>query len=189
MNHTATTSTALAWRAKRAIGAMFFAAFGGAWLALWAHFAFSVPLVAYGLVALLTASLFTHVYRVYAANQPALLAESGSPKEARKSRLFHMVNGGQWVVVLIVGNVLANVGRHDLVVPAAMFIIGAHFIPLARLFSYRPHLVTGAALMAVAVLCPFLQPWSGLGPIGYFAAGAILWASAVWAVRPSRERN
>jgi hypothetical protein len=182
-------STALAWRAKRAIGAMFFTVFGGVWFALWARFTFAAPMPAYVPVALVTLGLLACVYRVYAVNQPALDAEKTSPAGARQSRLFHIVNAGQWVLILVVGNVLANLGRSDLVVPAAMFIIGAHFLPLARIFSYAPHFITGAALMVIALLCPRLNSWGGLGPLGYFAAGAILWASAVWAVKPRSERT
>jgi hypothetical protein len=165
---------------------MFFTVFGGAWLALWAHFAWTDPDVVYAIVAALAAALFAYVYRVYAANRPALLDLAGTAEEKRRSRLFHFINAGQWVVILVAGNVLANTGHGDLVVPAAMFVIGAHFIPLARLFRYAPHYLTGTALMAVAVMCPFVHPASDVGPIGYAAAGAILWASAARAVSRTR---
>jgi hypothetical protein len=92
-------------RAKRAIGAMFFTVFGGAWFVLWARSTFGAPLAAY--------------------------------------------------------------------------------VPVARIFSYAPHVIAGTALMIVALLCPILNSWGGLGPVGYFAAGAILWAIAVYAVSRS----
>ncbi|MDY0746679.1 hypothetical protein SNE35_19355 [Paucibacter sp. R3-3] len=180
------SSPAIASRAKRAIGAMFFTVFGGAWIALWARFTLDAPLAAYALVALLTGGLLTYVYRVYTFNRPALLAEPASPADARRSRLFHLVNAGQWVLIVIVSNVLVNLGHPEWAIPAAMFVIGAHFIPLARLFSYAPHFVTAAALTVVALLSPALQAWSGAGPIGDLIAGLILWVSALYAVAWSR---
>jgi hypothetical protein len=182
MNQAASVPTAVSSRARRAIGAMFFTAFGGAWIALWAGSASGASLAVYVIVALITLVLFIHVYRIYALNQAALHAEQVGPEEARRSRLFHVVNAGQWLLILVLGNVLANLGRSDLVVPAAMLIIGAHFIPLGRIFDYKPHFVTGAALMATALLCPVLHSWSTVGPVGYLIAGAILWTSALWAV-------
>lgn len=180
------SSPAIASRAKRAIGAMFFTVFGGAWIALWVHFTLPAPLPAYALVALLTGGMLTYVYRVYMFNRPALPTGPDSPADAKRSRLFHIVNAGQWALIVIASNVLANLGHPEWAIPAAMFVIGAHFIPLARLFSYAPHFVTAAALMVVAVLSPALQAWSGAGPIGDLVAGLILWVSALYAVAWSR---
>ncbi|TFW03158.1 hypothetical protein E4K72_12845 [Oxalobacteraceae bacterium OM1] len=165
---------------------MFFTVFGGAWIALWISRTLSAPMMAYVPLALVTLALFAWVYRVYALNRPALHAEPRSPEDARRSKLFGMVNGGQWVLIFILANVLTNLGHPDLVVPAAMFVIGAHFIPLALLFGYRPHFVTGAALMAVALLSPLLHAGSTAGPIGYLMAGLILWTSAFWSISSPR---
>jgi hypothetical protein len=62
-------------------------------------------------------------------------------------------------------------------------VVGLHFLPLARLFRYRPHLLTGLALIALAILAPLAtgRPDNAWGPLG---AGLILWASAAWALSP-----
>jgi hypothetical protein len=68
----------------------------------------------------------------------------------------------------------------------AILVVGLHFLPLARLFAYPPHFVTGASLVALALAYPLLAPSgprSGLAPLG---AGMILWCSAAWAIRPVR---
>ena len=114
-----------------------------------------------------------------------------SPAKKKVSRLFSIINAGQWVVILIVGNVLANVGLSAWVIPAAMFIIGLHFLPLARLYSNPRHYVTGGALMLLAVAYPVLVPGGPSNPIGCLGAGLVLWASALWALtaNPSLQRT
>ena len=138
-------------RASRAIGAMFYGTLGGAWVGYWAWNSFAAREVAVGLVAAVTLGLL------------ALEREPKTAQKARRERWFHIMNGGQWVV------------------PAAMFVIGLHFIPLARLFSNPAHYVTCGALMAVAAGYPFMAgPASAVGAL---LAGLVLWGSAVWAIR------
>ena len=86
----------------------------------------------------------------------------------------------------MVGNVLANIGLSGRVLPAAMFLIGLHFLPPARLFSNRANYAAGGALIAPAIAYPLLAPAGPQSPSGCFGAGIILRASAVWAVRPVR---
>lgn len=173
---------AIAWKASRAIGAMFLCVFGGVWLALWAHDAFAPPLVAYALIGAATTVFFWLVLRIYKLHAPALRAEPESREKRRRSRGFHIVNIGQWMLFVVVANVLANVGLTAWIVPAAIFIIGAHFLPLARLFSYPPHYVTGTAMMLLAAVYPLLAPAGARSPIGCLGAGMILWSSAAWAI-------
>jgi hypothetical protein len=59
-----------------------------------------------------------------------------------------------------------------------MLIVGVHFFPLAKLFRYDAHYITGSALVALASSYPFFAaggPTSAVGPIG---AAVILWVSA-----------
>lgn len=176
-------------QADRAVGAMFLCVFGGAWLALWAHGAFVPPLVAYVLIGSATAAFFWLVLRVYQQHAPALGAEAESQKKRQKSRGFYLVNAGQWVLLVVVANVLARIGLTAWIIPAALFIIGAHFIPLARLFDYPPHYVTGIAMMSMAAIYPLLAPAGANSPVGCLGAGIILWGSAAWAITRTRLRN
>jgi hypothetical protein len=173
-------------RARRAIGALFFSLFGGAWLELWAFRTFQHRRMALTLatlpIVLGAAAIFTIAQRRYRAHREALAAEAATPARQKADRLFHLINGGQWILILIAGNVLANLGLSAWVLPAVIFIIGLHFLPLAALFANPPHLVTGGALMLLAGAYPFLAPGGPGHPIGCLGAGLILWGSALWAV-------
>ena len=173
-------------RASRAIGALFFSLFGGAWLVLWSFRARpeggTVRVVLIVLCILGTAAIFRLALRQYRRHRDALAAGAESPAKRRADRLFHLVNGGQWLLILIVGNVLANVGRSAWVLPAAILIIGLHFLPLAAIFANPAHYVTGGVLVALALAYPFLASGGPRDPIGCLGAGLILWGSALWAV-------
>jgi hypothetical protein len=69
------------------------------------------------------------------------------------------------------------------VVTAVIFIVGLHFMPLARIFRYAPHYVSGAALILVAVVYPFAAPGGPQDPVGCLAAALILWLSALCGLR------
>ena len=137
-----------------------------------------------GLVALILSAI---AYRIYRANAFALHAEAATPSSRRRSRLFNWINAAQWAVILIAGNVLANMGLADWIIPTAIFVIGVHFLPLARLFANPPHYVTGSALVVLAVVYPLTAPMGAADPLGCLGAGLILWASAAWALRPVRQ--
>ena len=173
-------------RASRAIGALFFSLFGGAWLVLWSFRARpeggTVRVVLIALSVLGAAAIFRLALRQYRRHRDALAAGAESPAKRRTDRLFHLVNGGQWLLILIVGNVLANVGRSAWVLPAAILIIGLHFLPLAAIFANPAHHVTGSVLVALALAYPFLATGGPRDPIGCLGAGLILWGSALWAV-------
>jgi hypothetical protein len=171
-----------AFRASRAIGAMFLSLLGGAWMALWSVRAFGArPLLLVATAACSLAICFGAI-RVFQANQGAHLQEAESPEKKRRDRIFHLVNAGQWVLILIVGNVLVNLGRSQWVIMAAILIIGLHFLPLAWLFAYSPHVVTGAALVVWAIGFPFLSLAGPGHPMGCLGAGLILWTSAIYSL-------
>ena len=134
------------------------------------------------MIAVATLGVLGLAYRRFMENQPALALEPKTPTTERRDRWFHIINAGQWVVILVVGNVLANSGRGVWVIPAAMFVVGLHFIPLAGLFQNPPHYITGGALMLLSAIYPGLLGPTNAG--GALCAGLILWASALWAVRP-----
>lgn len=181
---TQSTPAADARRARRAIGAMFFTAFGGAWLALWAYSEFTPAWPWLAGVAAATGALFAWAWRTHAAHAGALRAQVESPDDKRRSMWFNVINAGQWVLIFVVANVLNHIGRSELILPMIIFVVGAHFLPLAWLFVTRAHAVTGLALMGWSVAYSL---WPGLGPasaIGALGAGLVLWLAAGWALRP-----
>ena len=169
-------------KASRAIGAMFFSFFGTAWLAGADAIArhggdwLLAPIVLAGI------GLFVAAWRRWRANRAAKAEFDATPRARRIARVFHAVNVGQWVLILVLANVLRNVGLDDWVLDMVMAVVGLHFLPLAAVMGYRAHYVSGFALLALAASYPFLAaggPQSALGPLG---AGVVLWGSAVVAL-------
>ncbi|HTC53541.1 MAG TPA: hypothetical protein VK700_16520 [Steroidobacteraceae bacterium] len=168
-------------RTDRAIGAMIFAAFGAAWLEAWVWLSQPEQWWRYLLVAAGGAALLGLALRSYRRQRGAELQSPPSAQQRRNGRLFHIINIGQWVVILIGANVLNNIGLGAWDIPFIILVIGAHFLPLAHLFRRPGHYLTGMAMVLFAVVYPFTAagPRSTLGPLG---AGLILWASALWAL-------
>ena len=90
----------------RAIGAMFFSAFGGVWLALWGYSEFSPPFPVLAAVAMGTVALMVWSLATYRQNAEALRSDAGTPEAKRRSRLFNLINGGQWVVIFVLASLL-----------------------------------------------------------------------------------
>ncbi len=170
-------------RAGRAFGAMFFAIFGGAWLTYWSIQTRPGSIMALALIIVLTVLVFGLAFNQYRQNKDALQAEMDRPQRQRAGRLFNIINAVQWTAILIGANVLANIGLKEWTIPFMIFVIGLHFLPLARIFSNSPHYVTGGALIALALTFPLFLPGGPSAPIGSLGTGLILWASAVWATR------
>jgi hypothetical protein len=169
-------------RARRAIGAMFYFAFGGAWLEYYAFQVVGNRPVVLASIALVTAALLVLAYRRYKLHRPALAALAPSPEQKRANRVFNIVNAGQWVVLLVAGNVLVNLGLSSWVIPCIIFIVGVHFLPLGYVFASSSHYVTGVALIVLSVAYPLLATNGPTSPIGCLGAGLILWVSALWAM-------
>lgn len=169
-------------RARRATGAMFFAVFGGLWIEGWASRS-GAPAPAYVAIAVLALALLGVALFVYRRHAAALKAHPDTPQGRRARRVFHIVNAGQWIAIFVLANVLVNVGLGAWVVPMIVMVVGLHMFPLAHVFAYPAHYVTGAALCALALAYPGLAPAGPLDPAGMLGAGLILWASAAWAVK------
>jgi hypothetical protein len=167
-------------RRSRAIGATFFALFGGAWLALWNYHAAPSRLWVYGLICGVAVAILLLARARYRQYQAAAAGVPETPEQQRRQRWFHIINATQWVVILIVGNVLANVGLASWVIAAVILIVGLHFLPLARLFSNPVLYATGAGFILLALVYPFTAPGGPADPVGCLGAGLILWLSALW---------
>jgi hypothetical protein len=170
-------------RGDRARGAMFFALFGALWLAGGYWLTHQGHAWVYGLIALIGAAILAAAVQAMRQQRPSRPALPDSPQQRRVKRRFHVINAAQWVLVVVGVDVLNNLGLVRWAIPFAILIVGLHFLPLARLFGSTAHYLIGAALALLAVSYPFVtgNPESPAGPFG---AGLILWASALWALRP-----
>ena len=181
--------------ARRATGALFFSVFGGAWLVLWlaatqrATTANGLP-IGFTLLALVfTGSWVLRRTKHVLAQTPGTVAAAPARREGR---LFGIVNAVQWGAVFLAGWLLPRLGLSLYFTPVVALIVGLHFFPLARLFRYRGHYLTGGALLLWALGCLLVVPppeWQGRVALG---TGVILWLSAgyslgrtVWMLRPA----
>lgn len=128
-------------------------------------------------------TLLAYAWLRYRRHAPALAREADTQERVRANRVFHIVNAAQWVIILVLGNVLANLGHGDWVVPMAIMVIGLHFVPLAHVFGYPMHYVTAFSMVAFAILYPLLAHGGLRDPVGFLGTGLILWLSAALALR------
>ncbi len=169
----------------RATGALFLAAFGSAWFALWLVATHRLrpatgALVSLGLLALvLTGSwVLRHVKRL----PPPAPGLANDLRRRRERRVFGVVNAVQWSAIFFAGWLLPRLGLTAYFTPFIAGIVGLHFFPLARLFHYPAHYITGGALLAWTLGCLFILSqleWQASVALG---AGIILWLSASYSL-------
>ena len=102
-------------------------------------------------------------------------------------RLYGIVNVAQWVAIFGVAALLPALGLRDWVIPVSIAIVGLHFLPLARSFDSL-YYATGAAMVLLAFIYPFVPSLGPKSAAGLFGAGVILWATAVVALGSVRGR-
>lgn len=95
------------------------------------------------------------------------------------------INAIQWITIITAVVLLQHFKLVPWIVPAVMLIVGLHFLPLARVFRYRAHYLTGAILVATALLYPIGNPDGPVSPRGSLIAGLTLWSAALWSLRPA----
>src|SRR5580658_2915930 len=138
----------------RAIGALFFTGFGAIWLLLGLYAkerlaSAPLSLVASGAV-LLAGGAFFLLRRAKALPR--------TPQDPAMARAFKWVNIIQWIAVGAVAFTFAHFGIDAYVISAITAIVGLHMFPLARLFHYPLHYVTGAVLIAWATTSAMMVP-------------------------------
>src|SRR5476649_667226 len=168
--------------ASRAIGAMFFTIFGGAWLALGILGGYGMSVVALLLIVAGTLLLFFASLRQFRRNRGAHAAEADSPEGKRAGRIFNAVNAIQWILVFVAAAVLSRVGHKEWIIASIILIMGIHFFPLSVVFKVPRHYATGAAMTLLAIFYPLMSSAGPTSPVGCVGAGIILWVSAVAAL-------
>jgi hypothetical protein len=159
----------------RAIGALFFTGFGAIWLLLGLYAKeqlTSTPLsmVACGTV-LLAGGAFLLLRRAKALPR--------MPQDPAMARAFKRINVIQWVAVAVVAFAFARFGIDVYVISAITAIVGLHMFPLARLFRYPLHYLTGSALVGWAGASVLLFPKDEMQGSAALGTGLILWLSAL----------
>ncbi|WP_051293706.1 hypothetical protein [Pseudoduganella violaceinigra] len=174
-------------RASAAIGSLIFSVFGAGWLIVWSQKTMGRVPVVWGAIALLGLGMLLAAIMQFKRNQEAHAAESGSEESKRAAKVFNWVNAGQGIAIFLALNVANNIGHPEWFIPAFIFVVGLHFIPLAPVFRAPRHYVVGVALMLLALAYPLLAKGGAADPVGCLGTGLILWASAISGLLPARS--
>lgn len=158
----------------RAIGALFFAGFGALWIGLALYIKEMLTAASLSFVALDLAVLLAMACWLLreAKHFPAV---ADDPERSRK---FNRINIAQWIAVAFVAFSFARLHIDAYVMCGITAIVGLHFFPLAWLFRYALHYVTGSVLLVWAGLSAILVPVEHLQGTSALGTGIILWASA-----------
>jgi hypothetical protein len=144
----------------------------GIWF-LWSN-AFTAPQL--GIIALAEIALFTGAALTIRRGK-ALRAQIPCEAESDdgSTRAFYVVFAIEFVLILVLDIFSLNVlHRVDLVPFFTSLVVGAHFIPLARIFRTPSHAVFGSAIVAWCVICWFAFP-TQIGIATCIGTGVVLW--------------
>jgi hypothetical protein len=167
----------------RAIGAMFFAFFGGVWffIALYAREQLNVASISAILLGMLV--LGFGAYNLVRLSKQF----TRMPEDPTIGRKFGWINIIQWGSIAVLVPTLSKL-HLDVYIPTAItLIVGLHMLPLAKLFRYPQHNITGCLLIVWAGAALLVAPADSMQSTTCIGTGSILWLSgAVTLVRAFR---
>ena len=110
------------------------------------------------------------------------LPGAGVAPSARAERVIMWSSVAEGVGLFIVANLVQNLHRPGLLLPAMALVVGLHFLPIAAAAPFRPFYALGGTLIVAAIVGVMAAPPLG-GAIGGCAAAAALWTAALLAIR------
>ena len=158
----------------RAIGATFFAVFGSIWILL-ALYVKQMLHVTTGLW--LALDLTVLLAMAWWLSQQARRFPM-APEDPAQSRTFVRINVLQWVAVAAVCALFGRLRWDAYTLCAVTAIVGLHLFPLARLFRYPAHYVTGSLLVAWAAVSAAVTPAEHLQGTSAMGTGILLMLSS-----------
>ena len=162
--------------AGRVWGSFFFVGFGTLWLLSFASSRLPTGL-RLGVLVVAAVLLGAGVLILRRSRRLPLVAEDPVARK-RRWRIFNLVNGVQWTAIVL-ALVLLNVFKLPAyIAPAITLIVGLHLFPLAAVFGYTPHHVTGALLVVWGSGGALLLPRSEVARTVAMGTGLILFGSA-----------
>jgi hypothetical protein len=165
--------------ANHAIGAVVLSIFGGIWLVAWCLTSYGANYSILGLVAVATIAMSAIASKQFRVHRKAYGEYSKTPTGKRQNLLMGVVNATQWILIFATVATLSKLQYSHHIMPAAIFIVGIHFIPLAIILEYKPYWLTAAALCILAVAHPLLSVSRPTNSIVLLGAGIILWATGL----------
>ena len=176
------------FRIGAAIGALVLIVAGAAWTLIALVFRPETGLSHYALLAIPALILATSAIRRLVAVVRSPAAPTTEAEELERSRegkrmgiWFGVIFAAEFGVIGAVAPILAGAGRPLLIPVAIVAIVGAHFVPLAKVFRIPTYFVAGVLLVAIAAASLLIPD----EPTRLFALGiattVVLWAAA-WTV-------
>ncbi len=164
----------------RATGVLFFAGFGSLWLCTGLYALHRLDLVTGAPIAVVGLSLVIpalHLLRVAGQNSGA---NSDTQEQSQLKRTFNRINAIQWIALVAAIIILNIAGKPAFIVPAIATIVGLHLFPLARLFQYPPHHVTGTLLVIWSLAVSAMLLPDQIASFGALGTAVILELSAAY---------
>ena len=106
------------------------------------------------------------------------------PEKAEKTIMWATI--GEGVGLFLAANIVINLHRPELLLPAMALVVGLHFLPIAIAAAFRPFLVLGGALILAAAAGFLIAPPTG-GEVAGLAGALALWTAAILAVVRDRR--
>jgi len=169
----------------RATGVLFFAGFGSLWLGTGLAAMHKFNFVTGVLVGVVLGSLV--IPAVLLLKRIPETSTDGAESDDKISKTFNRVNIIQWVGVAIAVILLNMFHKGEYIVPAIATIVGLHLFPLAKLFRYPAHYVTGALLVLWSAGTVILLAKERIASIGALGTAAILLGSATFTLMTVRK--
>ena len=114
------------------------------------------------------------------------LRGDGIAMSERTKKALMWSSTGEGIGIFLAVNIVNNLHRPDLLLPAIAFVVGLHFLPIAYAASFRPFYLLGAFLLLCAVIGCLVAPPVGADIAG-IAAALSLWCASTTAI--SRDRS
>jgi hypothetical protein len=165
----------------RATGVLFFASFGSLWLYNGISAMHRLNGISMAAIVVIFAALFIPaVLLLKSMSKTAHVIGADSRESPEVKRTFARVNVMQWAAIVAAIVLFNAIHKQEFLATTIIFIVGAHLIPLARLFHYAVHYVTGALLMAWATVIAIAFPGEMMPTVGALGTAAILLGSAAY---------
>ena len=162
-----------------ATGAIIMGFFG----AVFAAMTLAMPLGAGGWIVALPFLVFLVI--AGAAWRVLRMPGSGIVMSKRAETITMWSSIGEGLGLFLAANLVINLGRSDLLMPAMALVVGLHFLPMGFGIPFRPFVVLGGVLL-VAAVAGAVTPMPAGGVISGFAAAIALWAAAAMAINRDR---
>jgi hypothetical protein len=99
---------------------------------------------------------------------------------------FKLITSFEGVGCGIVVALAVHFHRQEMIAPGIALVVGVHFLPLARLLSFRIYYWVGAAIIVCATLAVLLFRAEAVTGVAGAGTGIVLWITAIYCVRRSR---